>query len=95
MPNSGILECSSNLIEKLPPSERAPYLAVLSHRFWGIDAAIRRVGCAGQAGFKLRLSIQLFRLMDHPVMALSPQGFRAYERHPSDQTSVPIGDISS
>ena len=48
------------------------------------------VGCAGQAGFKVRLFIQLFRLIDCRVMVLIPVGFRANERHPSDQTTVKV-----
>ena len=54
-----------------------------------------RVGCAGQAGFKLRQAIQLFRRIAYPVMTLNPGGFRANERHPSGQISVLLGDTAS
>ena len=53
-----------------------------------------RVRCAGQAGFKLRPSIQLLRPNVYPVMALKPAGFRAIKRHPSDQTTVCMGGLA-
>jgi hypothetical protein len=57
--------------------------------------AICRVGCVGQAGFKLRESVQLSLLIADPLMALNPEGFRANERHPSGQVSVLVGDTAS
>lgn len=54
---------------------------------------MHRVRCAGQAGFKLRLLIQVLQLIAGPVMALISWGIHANERHSSDHISVRIGGM--